>query len=85
MTRKNPGLAIILLLASGRIYEGLKVSASIHPIVYRDYHRVLSRVFPYGFFYTMDDEGAVVWAEVDLRRDPDWIREAVQMSRTKQS
>jgi hypothetical protein len=55
--------------------EGLKVSAGIHAIVYRDYHRLLSRVFPYGVFYTMDEEGAVVWAVVDLRRDPDWIRD----------
>ena len=54
--------------------EGLKVSAGIHPVVYRDYHRLLSRVFPYGVFYTMDDEVAVVWAVVDLRRDPQWIR-----------
>ena len=55
--------------------EGLRVSAGIHPIVYRDYLRLLSRVFPYGVFYTMDDEGAVVWAVVDLRRDPAWIRD----------
>jgi|SRR5437667_4569367 len=55
--------------------EGLKVTAGVHPIVYRDYHRLLSRVFPYGIFYTMDDEGAVVWAVVDLRRDPEWIRD----------
>ena len=26
--------------------EGLKVSAGIHRIVYQDYHRLLSRVFP---------------------------------------
>ena len=31
--------------------EGLKISAGIHRVVYRDYHRVLSRVFPYGIFY----------------------------------
>ncbi len=54
--------------------DGLKVSAGIHRTVYRDYHRLLSRVFPYGIFYTMNNEGAVVWAVVDLRRDPDWIR-----------
>ena len=55
--------------------EGLKVSAGIHRIVYRDYHRLLCRVFPYGIFYTMDDEGAVVWAVIDPRRDPEWIRD----------
>jgi hypothetical protein len=55
--------------------EGLKVSAGVHRIVYADYHRVLSRVFPYGVFYTFERDVAVVWAVIDLRRDPAWIRE----------
>jgi hypothetical protein len=54
--------------------EGLKVWAGIHRVIYKDYHRLLSRVFPYGIFYTLDKEAAVVWAVIDLRRDPAWIR-----------
>jgi hypothetical protein len=54
--------------------EGLKISAGIHRVVYSDYHRLLSRVFPYGIFYTMEQDVAVVWAIIDLRRDPAWIR-----------
>ena len=54
--------------------EGLRAYAGIHRVVYRDYHRLLSRVFPYGIFYTMEDDAAVVWAVIDLRRDPVWIR-----------
>ena len=30
--------------------EGLRVYAGIHRVVYRDYHRLMSRVFPYGVF-----------------------------------
>jgi plasmid stabilization system protein ParE len=55
--------------------EGLKIYAGAHRIVYQDYHRLLSRVFPYGIFYTVEKKCAVVWAVVDLRRDPLWIRE----------
>jgi plasmid stabilization system protein ParE len=55
--------------------EGLKISAGTHRIVYQDYHRLLSRVFPHGIFYTVEREFAVVWAVVDLRRDPAWTRE----------
>lgn len=55
--------------------EGLRLYAGIHRMVYRDYHRVVSRVFPYGIFYTVDDDTAVVWAVIDLRRDPAWIRQ----------
>jgi len=55
--------------------EGLRVSAGIHRVVHGDYHRLLSRVFPYGVFYTVEQECAVVWAVVDLRRSPEWIRQ----------
>jgi plasmid stabilization system protein ParE len=54
--------------------EGLRLTAGVHRVVYRDYHRLLSRVFPYGIFYTRGNEEVVVWAVIDLRRDPDWIR-----------
>jgi hypothetical protein len=54
--------------------EGLKVWAGIHRVIYKDYHRLLSRVFPYGIFYTLEKNAAVVWAVIDLRRDPAWIR-----------
>jgi hypothetical protein len=46
-------------------------------MVYRDYHRLLSRVFPYGIFYTTEGDTATVWAVMDLRRDPAWIRQGL--------
>jgi hypothetical protein len=46
----------------------LKVWAGVHRIVYRDYGRLLSRVFPYGVFYTMDDEGAVAARDFAMSR-----------------
>jgi hypothetical protein len=55
--------------------EGLRVSAGVHRVVYRDYHRLLSKVFPHGIFYTTKRERAVVWAIIDLRRSPEWVRE----------
>jgi plasmid stabilization system protein ParE len=55
--------------------EGLRISGGVHRVVYEDYHRLLSRVFPYGIFYTVSGEVAVIWAIIDLRRDPVWIRE----------
>lgn len=53
--------------------DELIVTGGIHRKVFRDYHRVLSRVFPYAIFYTMTDEEIVVWGVVDCRRDPEWI------------
>ena len=53
--------------------DSLKFFAGVHRVVYQDYRRTLSKVFPYGIFYTTEDGVAVVWAVIDLRRDPDWI------------
>jgi hypothetical protein len=50
--------------------EGLRLSAGVHRVMYRDYHRLLSKVFPYGIFYTIEQECAVIWAIIDLRRKP---------------
>ena len=54
--------------------EGLKISAGTHRLVYQDYLRLLSKVFPCGIFYTVEPTCAVIWAVIDLRRDPAWIR-----------
>lgn len=58
--------------------EGLRINAGIHPVVYRDYYRLLSRVFPYGIFYTSTSAEIVVWAVIDLPREPDWIRRKLE-------
>jgi len=71
---QEPGLGDYFTACLRADIEGLKLSAGIHRVVYRDYRRLLSKVFPYGIFYTLKDEYAVVWAVIDLRRDPIWIR-----------
>jgi plasmid stabilization system protein ParE len=55
--------------------EELRITAGIHKRVYRDYHRVLSRVFPYAIYYTLSLDEIIVWGVIDCRRDPEWIRD----------
>lgn len=71
---QEPGLGDYFAACLRADIEGLKISAGIHRVVHQDYHRVLSRVFPYGIFYTKERDEAIVWAVIDLRRDPSWIR-----------
>jgi hypothetical protein len=52
--------------------EGLKVTAGIHHKV-QGFHRLLSRVFPHGIFYSVQANEVTVWAIIDLRRDPEWV------------
>ena len=54
--------------------EGLRITAGIHRQDYRDYHRLLSRIFPYAIYYTLAKNEVIVWAVVDCRRDPEWIQ-----------
>ena len=72
---QEPGLGDYFLSSIKSDIESLRISAGVHRKVYRDYHRLLSRIFPYGIFYTVDDELVTVWAVIDLRRDPKWIRD----------
>ena len=50
----------------------------MHRLVHRDFHRLLSRAFPYGIFYTRQNDEVVIWAVIDLRRDPAWVRERLR-------
>ena len=36
--------------------------------------RALSKRFPFGVYYLMEDEVIRIYAVLDLRRDPAWIR-----------
>ena len=54
--------------------EGLRISGGIHRQIYRDFHRLLCRVFPFAVFYLVKGDEVTVYAIVDCRRDPLWIR-----------
>lgn len=45
-------------------------SPSIYPIIYKNMRRILTRRFPFGIFYLIDDKKIVVLAVLHARRDP---------------
>jgi hypothetical protein len=54
--------------------ESLRLYSGIHRKPYRDYHRLLSKRFPFAVFYTRQEEAVFIHAVVDCRRNPAWIR-----------
>jgi hypothetical protein len=60
--------------------NSLVLFAGIHP-VYFQFHRMLSRRFPFAIYYELEDEVAYVYAILDLRRDPLWIAQRLSESR----
>jgi len=57
--------------------DSLALYAGIHPKIF-GYHRLLSKRFPYAVYYTLDADLVVVFRVLDLRRDPDHIRQALR-------
>jgi len=61
--------------------DSLVLYAGIHQKVF-GYHRLLSKRFPYAVYYMLEEDLAVVWRVLDLRRHPDKIRQALDHRRT---
>ncbi len=72
--RQSPGVGRYFLSCLEADIEGLKVTAGIPLQTYANYHRLISRVFPYAVFYTFSEETVEIRAVVDCRRNPKWIR-----------
>lgn len=53
--------------------DSLAYFAGIHRVV-SDYHRLLSKRFPFAVYYRIADDVVVVFAVLDCRRNPNWTR-----------
>ena len=57
--------------------DSLALYAGIHMKVL-GYHRMLSKRFPYAVYYSIQGDMVVVQRVLDLRRNPDRIRQALR-------
>ena len=53
--------------------ESLIIHAGIHRVV-AGFHRLLVRRFPFAVYYVVNDTTVSVWAVVDCRRKPSFIK-----------
>ena len=53
--------------------ESLGLFSGIDPI-YFEFHRMLASRFPFGIYYREHGDETQVFAVLDLRRNPNWIR-----------
>jgi hypothetical protein len=49
-------------------------SAGMHPVHFGKYRPLLSKRFPFAVYYRVEGEEALVYAVLDCRRNPAWIR-----------
>ena len=58
--------------------ESLNIFAGIHSIHFGKYYRLLSKRFPFAVYYLIDENEIRIYAVMDCRRDPAWIRKRLQ-------
>ena len=55
--------------------DSLKIYAGIHSLHLKNYYRMLSKRFPFAIYYKIEEDCVLVYAVLDCRRNPAWIRE----------
>ena len=64
-----------------RVYsdiDSLQLYPGIHLIHFGKYHHLLSKRFPYGINYRVEENTVLVRAVLDLRRAPEWVKRRLQ-------
>ena len=54
--------------------DSLSMYGGIHLVHYGKYYRLLSKRFPFAVYYTIQHDVVCVFAVLDCRRNPAWIR-----------
>lgn len=54
--------------------EKLRFNAGFHPLYFGKYYRHLSKRFPFAIYYRVKNDTVFIYAVLDCRRSPAWIR-----------
>jgi len=54
--------------------DSLMIYHGIHTQCFGKYYKMLSKRFPFAIYYTVEDKNIVVYAVLDCRRNPAWIK-----------
>jgi plasmid stabilization system protein ParE len=73
---RSPGLGSYFLDSLYSDIDSLAYFGGIHQVVF-GYHRQLSKRFPFAIYYRIMDDVVVVFAALDCRHNPSWIRESL--------
>ena len=58
--------------------DSLHIYAGVHAIHFGKYHRLLAKRFPYSIYYRVVNGDVLVYAILDNRRNPEWVRDQLQ-------
>jgi plasmid stabilization system protein ParE len=70
---QDPGLGSYFLDSLFSDIDSLAYFGGMHRFV-KGYHRLLAKRFPFAVYYRVIDNEVVVFAVLDCRRNPSWLR-----------
>ncbi len=75
---QESGIGRYFLEALSADIESLRLFAGIHSVYFDRYYRLLSKRFPFAIYYRIQKNEVRVYAVIDCRRNPAWIRQRLQ-------
>ena len=76
--QQQHGIGRYFLQALSTDIDSLLLFAGIHEIHFNTYYRMLSKRFPFAIYYKIKDMEVQIYAIIDCRRKPAWVREKLQ-------
>jgi hypothetical protein len=76
--KQKEGLGSYFLDSLFSDIDSLRIYAGIHPIYFSRYYRLLSKRFPFAVYYRINDDTVLIYAVIDCRRNPAWIKGKLQ-------
>lgn len=58
--------------------DSLVITAGVHPQNEGGYYRMLSKRFPFAIYYRVESNTAFVYAVLDCRRKPAWLKKRLE-------
>lgn len=71
---QESGLGIYFLESLFSDIDSLKIHAGVHEIYFEKFFRLLSKRFPFAIYYRIENKEILVYAVLDCRMNPTWIR-----------
>lgn len=72
--RQSEGLGNYFLDSLMADIESLRIHAGVHALFFGGFHRLLAKRFPYSVYYRVEEGFVMIYAVLDNRRNPEWIR-----------
>ena len=76
--RQTKGIGSYFLDSLYSDIDSLIIAAGVHQMYFEKYYRLLSKRFPFAVYYKINNNTIFVYAVLDCRKKPAWIRKKLR-------